>query len=859
MRQEQEFTNKVRVRLYEPRHAPIKGMSSYMDAASLDPGWWALLQNIRTDKGVIRVRNGHAKLTSTAINSGSGTFGGAGIINYRGSWTGNPVILAAVEDTGAVEIHASNTGSSFGEQTAAAGAYGNTRMSALSSGDGRVYFSAARDRLTNDNIGVCQNGVDDPRIYSINATVAGLATHYQITTPGDASTFRAKPTFPAYFTVKNGGSTTLSTPTGTSLALADTSGASATENTLTLTATNPVNGDQALVVFSAGISFANSRQFCIVANSNAANFNLWKNVKVEIGDSGGYVVVYDPTAAANSSYGITTISGDNYTIGFNIDAHIASSSNPNIASIDRVRFTWVGSTLSATTVAVTMYVMAASGKVPGNAVHALVYSNQGSKAESIPIYITDVRPEDITNLGGAGQIALNIGNGSQIFYNYVINFLHTTSTERDKGTDKLYLYRKDEDDLDYYYVSTTTLATYAAGWTFSNHGTTTALGLNSLTDSTLAKNYALKAPDPEHIPIPKGKAMLLANGRLWVCGGMTTGSATKLYISEHRYHGRFRETPRLLDDGRPDPVSGTMYPFDGESLQALVASSVGYGGASFTYIFTDKSIYMIGNDVHRIERLAGVGTMSPRSVVEYKGEVYFLDSERKVQVIRNGVLTDISDRLVEDITFAIPVTAATTSRHTKAAASYWGGYYRLAYTPAAGSTNTRCLVWDVEERKWYDDLFAAGTGEELMVWNSAGKEIAVFIGNNLHLYEMEKSGQTTDDSSAIAISLTTNQFKMEDWSKFSIGSVGIICDDVTSGTITVSRYYYPGTGSADTSSISVDVTPNEAWKQDGAITLGNDRRGNRAQLNLSSSTLPGGTNIREIVCELQPRRSGVSK
>ena len=100
---------------------------------------------------------------------------------------------------------------------------------------------------------------------------------------------------------------------------------------------------------------------------------------------------------------------------------------------------------------------------------------------------------------------------------------------------------------------------------------------------------------------------------------------------------------------------------------------------------------------------------------------------------------------------------------------------------------------------------------------------------------------------------------MEDWSKFSIGSVGIICDDVTSGTITVSRYYYPGTGSADTSSISVDVTPNEAWKQDGAITLGNDRRGNRAQLNLSSSTLPGGTNIREIVCELQPRRSGVSK
>lgn len=854
----EKFADKIRVPIFEPRKAPVRGMSSFVDACALDPGWYVLLQNVRTDKGTIRVRDGHAKLTSTAINSGTGTFGGAGVVNYQGFWSGNPIIAAGVEVSSAGRVYISNTGTSFTEVTAASGQYGDTRFGTLASGDGRIYFNSGFDRLTNDSVVIAQNGTADPRVYSI--TDALTSGHYTPTPPAKFPTARSKPTFPAFFTVKDGTTTTLSTPTGTSVAFADTSGASTTENSLTLTCTNPTNGNQALCVFSAGISFSSSRQLVIIANSNATNFTLWKNVKIELGDSGGFVTVYDPTAAANSAYGIheLTSNGENYVLGFSIDAHTGSSSNPNIASCDRVRVTWVGSTLSATTFAVTIYVIAASGLVPGNALHCYCYGNSVSKALSVPQFITDVRGESITNLGGIATSALTCGNGSQIFYNYVVGFLHTSTAERNLGTNKLYLFRQDEDDSDYFYVSTTTIATYSApNWSFSNHGSTSALGLCSLTDSTLAKNYLIRAPDAENINIPIGTMMIEANARMFVCKS-TSGVSKDLYISDHRYQFRFRESPKLLDDGTIDPVSGTVYPFSGERLLALKSSSVGYGGQSFVYLFTDQSVYMIPPNVHQIQKVASFGTQSPESIAEYKGTIVFLDSDRKVQVIENGAIRDISDRLVEDILKAIPTTAATTSRISRVSAEIFGGQYHLSYSPNGATTNTRRLVYDFDEQKWYDDLEAGSvTGEALMVWSAAGKFKLVTIANNLHLYEMETSGQTTDDGTIPTISIKTGEFKLEEWHKFAIGRVGVVCDDVTSGAIAVSRAYSPGTGSASTSSISVDVSTDEAWKYDGAITLG-DANGYRGQLTLTSSTLPGGTHIREIVAELHPRRSGVS-
>lgn len=845
----EKFTDKLRVPIFEPRRAPVRGMSSFMDACSLDPGWYSLLQNVRTDKGIIRVRDGHAKLTSTAINSGAGTFGGADVLNYRGVWTGNPVILAAVEESSAVEIHASNTGSSFGEVTVAAGAYGSTRMSALSSGDGSVYFSALRDRLTNDNCAVIQNGVDDPRIYSINATIADTAIHYEITPPSKKMNLISRPGLGAFWNVFSAAAGAPSTPTGTSVTITETALATG-DNSLVLAATNPVNGDQAQYTFTSSINLNSSRQLVMVMNGTAANMAIWQNLKVELDSgAGSWKTIYDPTTPKDAFRVVEALDASNNNVmAFSLDAHNGAT---GMTAIDRIRFTWVGDTVTTLTQSVSIYMIAASGNVPGNALHAYVYSNSTSKAESVPQFVTDVVPFPIERYGGARNLNLNVGNVPGIFYNYSVNIMNTSTAERDKGTDKIYLYRQDDGEDDYYYVSTTTLATYSSGWSFSSGS---ALSTLAITDSTLVKNTELKIPDPEHIPIPKGKAMLLANGRLWIAGGGTLSN--KLYISEHRYHNRFRETPRLLDDGSIDAPSATMYPFDGESIQAMISSSVGYGGASFVYIFTDKSVYMIGPDIHRIEKLASSGTTSPRSVAEYNGTVAFLDSQRRVLELRNGVITDISDRLVEDILLAIPSASATTSRILKPQGKFWKGNYYLSYTPSGGATNTRYLFWDTQERKWYDNLNAEGTMESLLIWNSAGVEMLVHIGSNLHLYQTEKAGQTADNATNPTIVLTTGEIKLEDWAQFAFGRVGVICTDVSGGTITVSRSYKPGSGTASTSSINIDVSTDLAWKYDGAITL-NDARGNRGALSLSA-TLPGGTAIYEIVAELHPRRTGVT-
>lgn len=825
-----------------------------MHAAALERGWWALASNIRSDKGVLYVRDGYLKRTSTAINSGTGTFGGAGHIGvsfFADEWN-----VAAVEVSSATRLYAA-AAFTFGEMTNTAAPWGDSRMSALSSGDGRVYFAP----VNGNRYVVAQNGVDTPRILNPAASEGSTyqaAIHSTITPPQSSGKDSTRTTFPKFFTVKNEGTTTHSTPTGTTLVNADTG--TNPSNTITVTATNPTQGNQSRTVFSASIDLTECRQLVIIGNSSLANYaGIWSNVKVSIGDAGGLVVVYDPTSAANGAIAEASLSSDgtSWMVGFSLDAHIASSSNPNIAAIDRIQFEWVGATLSASTYAITMYVIAGSGEVNGNALHCITYSNQWSLGESIPLFYPTVKPESIANLGGSSTVDLDCGNNSSFYYNYVLPWIHTTTTTRDEGTNTLNIYRRDEDEDDYWFVTSVTIATYSGGWSFSNHGTTSARGLNSTTDSTYAKQQS-KAPDPEHIPLPKGKAMVTANGRLFIAAATATGAFSKLYISEHKHLTRFREVPRIID-GLLDPVSATAHFLEGEDIQGFATVSVGYGGASYVYVFTNKSIYMIGADVNRIQKIASVGTLSPRSIAEYRGSVYFLDADRKVRVLETGVVKDISDRLVEDILKAIPSSTWAASRVHKVSGRFWNGCYRLYYSPNGATTNTRCLVWDVEEEKWYDDAMTGSiTGEEAIEWTEAGKHILLLYGNNLHVYEVEKSGQTTDDGTNPTLTLTTNEISLEDWREFAVGQVGIICDDVSSGSVAVALSFRPGTGSNSTSTISVDVTPSQAWRYNSAWTLGNDLRGTWAKLSFSLQA-PSGTSIYEMMCELHPRGRGATR
>lgn len=856
-----KVAHKFPLTLFEPRKLPFRGMSSYGHPSALAAGWWSLASNVRSDKGVVYMRNGILKRTTTAINSGTGTFGGAGqfpVQYFTNAWN-----IAAVEVSGAVQLWAA-AAMSFAEATSASAPWGSSRMSALAAGDGRVYFAPALyPGDTTNSYTIAQNGADSPRVMNPLASEGSAhltAIHQAITPPATTAQGRAKLTMPKFFTVKNETTTTLTTPTGTSVAFADTG--SNPNNTLTVTATNPTNGNQARIVFSAAIDISACRQLVLTGTSSLANFSgIWNNVKVSVGDSGGLVVVYDPTTAGNGSMASMALSSDgtDWQIAFSLDAYAAQTSNPNMAAIDRVQVEWVGQTLASQTYTVTIYTIMGSGKVNGNALHAITYANKWSRAESAPQFVTVVVPERIYNLGGASNVELAIGNSSVFYYDYQIGFLHTSTAQRNLGVNQLNLYRQDEGESEYWFVETKTIATYSApNWSFSNHGSTSEYGINSLTDTTYAKSYFRRAPDPEHIVMPVGRAMIAANGRLFLAASYGGGAFSKLYISEHRNSFRYREVPRIVDD-LPDPSSGTTHLLDGEDIQGFAAVSVGYGGASYVYIFTNQNIYMIGADVGRIQKIASVGTLSPRSIKEFRGSVYFLDSERKVRVLESGVLRDISDKLVEDILKAIPSATWATSRLHKVSGEFWDGCYRLAYSPAGASTNTRCLVWDVEEQKWYDDAFTGSiTGEELLAWTETGKRILLCFGNNLHVYEVEKSGQATDDGTNPTLTLTTSEFRMEDWLEFTIGRVGIICDDVASGSVSVTRNYRPGTGSGSTSTINVDAsgTTTTAWRYDGAITQGN-LRGTFGKLTLTLQA-PAATNIYELMCWVHPRGQGAT-
>ena len=850
-----ESAHKIKRILFKPNDTPYQGMSTFMAGTALGPGWWSLATNVRSDNGVLYMRNGILKRTTTAINSGTGTFASAA--EYPLASYSSPGVVAALA---AGTIWGGATPASFTELTQASGPFGSTRMSALSGGDGLAYFAPALyPGDTTTSYLVVQNGIDVPRILR-NVTGGDFASaiHNPIVLPANKSNGRSKPTYSAYWAVKDGTATTLSTPTGTSVAFADTSGASTTLNTITLTCTNPVLGDQARCVFGASMVPGTARQFVIIGTGSLANFSLFNKIKISIGDSGTFVAIYDATAVGNNEFATQTHNSEGtvWSIAFNLDAVIGAASIPS--PIDRIQVEWTGATESAATYTITIYAMCCSGQVPGNSLHAYTYANQNSRAESVPQYITDTRPDKIYNVGASTALDYDVGNSSDFYYNYVIGFLHTSTTERNKGTNYLHLYRLEEGEEDYFYVSTTTIATYSSpNWSFSNHGSTSAYGKQTLTDSTFARNYFIRAPDPQHTPIPTGKAMIAANGRLYVAATHGAGAFSKLYISEHRHPFRFLETPRKVDD-LTDPSSATTHLFEGEDIQGFAAVSVGYGGASYIYVFTDQNIYMIGADVNRVQKIASVGTLSPQSIAEFRGTVFFLDADRKVRILEAGVLRDISDRMVEDILLAIPAASWAASRLHKVTGAIWNGCYRLGYSPSGETTNTNYLMFDVDEQKWYqNDPAGTITVEQLLPYKDTSKKILLGFSSSLHVYEIEKSGQTTDDGTNPTMTLTTCEFQLADWMEFTIGRVGVICDDVSSGSIAVTRSYRPGSGSNATSTINVDVTPSQAWRYDGAITQGNDLRGTWGKLSLSFQA-PAATNIYELMCYLHPRGRGAS-
>lgn len=847
--------------LFDPS-TPITGMNSYTEAIAIGPTRWAQLSNLRFDKTVPYCRNGTGTGSSTI--RASSTFRGASPVKFTTIAAGAPYLICAYKDSAnAVDtkVYDSSSGT-FTERTHAAGQYPDSRLSVSASVDDTVAFCpttmidpspyVAPFRPAAIGLTLIQNGIDTPRIQPASAAAVEVLNTI---TPPTNDQYGSQPTFPAFLKVKDHAETTFAN-TGGSIVFTD--GSTNPNNYIVWTATNPTNGHTSLVTMATAFALGTSggvltsQQLAFLIDSSAASFAAWDNIKLEIHDGTTYATIYDGTSTIYPGPVVWPMDplGRKYIIAFSL-SHLTGTTAPNLSAINRIRITWSGSTVAANTFVLNIYGAWGTGLVGGNAAHIITYQNSFTRSESRGLVINNINPTLCKNIGSPDSLnSLDVSNIPGIFYNYILSFPNTSDADLANGVDTVYIYRKDFGDPDWYFVSSYVMASYAGSWTRT---TGAAYGLQNSTDSTFLKVNAVNAPDPNTIPLPLGKAMIAANNRVFVAAKQTGYS--RLYISDYKFPLRYRETTRLLDDGSFDPTSGTSHVFPGENLQGFANVATGFAGLSTTYVFTDRRIYAIGLDVNRLQMVAEVGTRSPWSIVQHNGIIYFLDRNRTVRRLANGRIDDLSSHLTRDRWDALPGTAWSTNRQVFVSAEWFDNKVYFAYTPSGQTTNQKVLIWDELLQMWYEDVLTSPfTAEGLVVWENATVDGLYGFSSDGKMYQHDKPSQTTDFTNNIPVTMATGEFRIGPWQRFTVRRVGGVMTDVNSGTMTVSRYYYPGSATPSTSTYNLDTANDRTYRWDAAQTL-HDASGKSAKVSITGN-VTSGFKIYELKCEVDPLDGG---
>lgn len=836
-------------------------MASFPAPSALGAGEFALIENFRCADRSLYVRDGYSAFNGgSVVGSGGTTFRGCGVAQIL-SLSNNPLIVVGVQHSTKVKCYATNTGSFGAAFTASSGKYGDTEFT--NSATDLLFISPLKGGTSSDsNTSVCiQSGTDSPRVY--NPIDGTCAIHTTITPPSSDSALKTAPTWPKNFEVSGA-----SMPTYTNSTAAQFAGASngTTPNNnvrlTTGTGANAVNnGDTVrLTAFATATrDLSACRQLIFICETDDIDF--WNNIKIEIAESGPtYVTVFDGSSASYAAPVYVPLDGvsNRYAIGFSLD-HIATASRDAVLEI---RFTWAGTTRASGVAAATVdiYAICGSGTAPGGALHGISYWNSASRAESPGLVIPTVEPSKINAVGGttlSDAPDSRIPNSPLLYYNYTVYYQNTSSAGE---VDYLRIYRKDYGEVIYSYVGNDQISSYSGSWSYVSG---TALSTRSVTDSlqSYLKDTGLEMPDGYSLPIPKGGATLYANGRTFVAGYRASSSDIRdtLWISDDRHAFRFRKVVRFRD-GVPDPSSGTSILFPGESIQQLVSCSTGIFGVDRVYVFTDKSLYAVdgrtSQNLSRASKIADVGTLSPHSVAQYKGQIYFLDSDMRVRRIAGGRFDDLSRFLVDDVLQGIPA-----AYRKLATGVYWKDRYYLAYTPTGETTNTKVLIWDETLNGggggWMQDAVSVGF-QQGCIWSQSQVRKFLFCDATagVKMYTYEVSGQTTDAGSAIPVKLTTGETHDDGWNSHMVRKIKILADD-QANTLTWVRTYKPH-GGTGTSTTNLDVSTNQSWLYDTEITASGTPKGSSSQIAMTGN-MTGGTRIYSIVAEVEGLSSGAGR
>lgn len=829
----------VSVPLIDAGRIVNSGMRTSVNPATLTDGEFANLENIRFASGTLKLRNGFKRVGSTPQANPSDSC----LAVWSGTCNGVSYVLSAWDDDSVAYLYSYNASTgAWTEISAASGAFGNTRMT----NSGPWSFSVARNPWTGRETIVIQNSFNAPRIYDpgqVGGPTQKLAIHDPIQVPGGDSAFVSAPYFPRFFNLQSGATGSAS---GANLSISAVNASPDRHYEITRNTTAETNPTVTLQN-GASIDLSSCRQLILFAESTTRTWAL--NVKIEIlNASGTSSTIWDPQGT--TPYGIAQVPNDSasqrFWVAFSLDAVPAADR----ASINRIRITWTGATPSSTNT-IKLFMVAGSGSILGQSYHCLSYGNQTSGAESRGLYVTQVQPKSLSAHGGPVLNQTAIVNSPLLYYSYDVKALNTSAAERDKGVDSLLVYRNDYGDPDgeYAFVERHELAAYSSGWSFATGSAQSAF---VIADETLAEEKLLdiSAPDPYSLPLPIGRCMLSANGRLFVGSvqgsSLTQPQSSLVWVSDARHPFRFRPTANSEE-------SGTRLAFESEYPTALAFSSSSAYGENTIWLVTTRRIYrMAGYTTTQLSYLrlaAPHGGYHSGGIQEYGGSLYVFTTENKVLRVSAGALEFLSDMAIEDR--LRPVYTA----YWNVSSAFLDGRLYLAVDSAgtASATSKRLFVYETrrnetgQEFGWSEDVLASSLKPNYLV-NHQGQPFAVLSDKTLA--QLDAGGQVDDSGADFSGVIESREWHLPQRVGFTVRSARLVANQDASGAADLTVTYRP---SARTQAAQAALTAAQSQARiESSVFSGSGTgpfEGIGARLR-AEFNLPGGSEIfaLEAVC-----------
>ncbi len=531
----------------------------------LGKGFFADLKNFRFRDGVLTVRSGAAKLTSTLISGSS----------FRGAWAGylngSLTVVAAYREGATTRVYTYDPSTwARTERTSLAGAapYNGTRFAA----DAWLSFAPVRMRTTTGfyDLLAMSNGTDDPAVLNLEASgihappaLAGTVLPHKALSPIEGSASAA------YFGPDqwlNLAATLGKVYTNSSALTFALANSGATPNSaLQMTVDSTVTGSPtAIFEWSASDAFSldgagyaarafldlsTARQLILSVKDNIAS-PVWERVKIEAWSavSSAYITLWDQSGTSlhpvyiESEPEITRtrlgIFGavvrsevGTYLVAFDL-GHLASQA-ANLAQVTRLRFTYTGAAPAVDTT-VDIRALMVSGLVPGGSDYTASLYDAPTRAESAGVVIPNAQGPALSTIGAGSNVAGRLPISPALYYSVRLGLKLPSSTGQ-AGYVKLY--RRGLTEGEYAFVG------YSSAYAIPSPTIIAGLSfyLENVGDEDRDPDHL--APSALHLTLPKARTLHAQNGRLYA-GGIA-GALSDVYASEQNEAFRFLSAARF--------------------------------------------------------------------------------------------------------------------------------------------------------------------------------------------------------------------------------------------------------------------------------------------------------------------------